>query len=135
MATWTTERGLLSTAISTVFKVTGSGAYTYTEIDKDINPEKNIPIGQKKRNFRIELVAADINELTSSKVLGRYTAKVTLYFIAAQFDFETYKSEVLAHLNTLINSYNYNIVDQINFTIISDRQAECNFTLEVGLNS
>ena len=135
MATWTTERGLLSTAISTVFKVTGTGAYTYTEVDKDIPAEKNIPINQKKRFFRIELVGAEISELTSGKVLGRYKAKVTLYFISAIFDFEVYKSEVLAHLNILLNTYNYNIVEQINFTIISDRQAECNFTLEVGLNS
>jgi len=135
MANWTTERTSLAAALTATFKKTGTGAYQYVEVDKDISDTTNIPIGQKKRYYRIELISAEINDLTSGKVLGRFIAEITLYFISAKFDYEEYKSECLAHINSLLNAYNYNILDSIEFTQISDRQAQMKFRLEVGLSS
>jgi hypothetical protein len=135
MATWATERTTLAAALTAVFKKTGTGAYQYTQVDTDISSETNIPIGQKARHFRIEAKTVEISDLTSGKVLGRYKVEITLYFITAKFDYESYKSEVFAHINTLLNTYNYNIINSIECTQVSDRQAETKFTLEVGLSS
>jgi len=135
VATWTTERDSLASAITAVFKKTGTGAYQYTQVDTDITSETNIPIGQKARYFRIEAKTVELNDLTSGKVLGRYKVEITLYFITAKFDYESYKSEVFAHINTLLNTYNYNTINSIECTQVSDRQAETKFTIEVGLSS
>jgi len=135
VAVWETERASLVSAIIATFKKTGTGAYQYAQIEKDISSETQIPIGQKARYFRVELVEVNLNDLTSGKVLGRYTAEITLYFISAKFDFETFKSEAVAHINTLLNTYNYNLIDRVQFTQVENRQAEMSFKLEVGLSS
>jgi len=135
VATWATERTTLASAITAVFKKTGTGAYQYTETDKDISSETEIPITQRGRFYRIELKSAEMSDLTSGKVLGRYRAEITLFFITDKFDYETYKSEVLAHINTLLNTYNYNIINSVECTKVNNRQAETKFTLEVGLSS
>ena len=136
MATWETERASLVTALTNTFKKTGTGAYQYAETDKDITSETNIPVGQKKRFFRVELVDLVTEDLTSGKTIGRYVVQVTLYFISAAFDYETFKSEAVAHLNTLLNTYNYNLNDRrITFSPVENRQATMSFKLEVGLSS
>jgi len=135
VAVWETERASLVSAIIATFKKTGTGAYQYAQIEKDISSETQIPIGQKARYFRVELVEVNLNDLTSGKVLGRYTAEITLYFISAKFDFETFKSEAVAHINTLLNTYNYNLIDRVQFTQVENRQAKMSFKLEVGLSS
>ena len=136
MATWLVEKAALVNAITATFKKEGTGAYQYTQTDKDITSETNIPVGQKKRYFRVELVDLVTEDLTSGKTIGRYVVQVTLYFISAAFDYETFKSEAVAHLNTLLDNYNYNLNDRrITFSPVENRQATMSFKLEVGLSS
>ena len=136
MATWLVEKAALVNTITATFKKEGTGAYQYTQTDKDITSETNIPVGQKKRFFRVELVDLVTEDLTSGKTIGRYVVQVTLYFISAAFDYETFKSEAVAHLDTLLDNYNYNLNDRrITFTPVENRQATMSFKLEVGLSS
>lgn len=134
MATWETERTNLANAIVATFKKTGTGAYTYTQVDTDITSETNIPIGQKKRFFRIFLKGANKGDLTSGMTIGRYVVDVTFYFISAKFDFEAFKSECISHLGTLLQTYNYNLLSAEDFEFIDNRQGEFTVTLEVGLS-
>ena len=136
MATWTAERTALVNAITATFKKEGTEAYQYTQTDKDITSETNIPVGQKKRYFRVEMVDLVTEDLTSGKVLGRYVAEITFYIIAQKFDFEDFKSEIVAHTNSLLNTYNYNLAERrYNFTPLENRQATAKIKLEVGLSS
>ena len=134
MATWETERTNLAAAITATFKKTGTDAYQYTQVNTDIVSEGNIPIGQKGRYYRIFLLATNKEDLTSGKTIGRFVTEVTFYFISAKFDFEAFKSECIAHLNTLLGSYNYNLLKEIDFDYVENRQAEMVITLEVGLS-
>jgi len=134
MATWETERTNLAAALTATFKKTGTGAYQYTQVNTDIVSEGNIPIGQKGRYYRIFLLAANKEDLTSGKTIGRFVTEVTFYFISAKFDFEAFKSECITHLNTLLGSYNYNLLKEIDFDYVENRQAEMVITLEVGLS-
>ena len=136
MATWLVEKAALVNAITATFKKEGTGAYQYTQIDEDINSKTNIPLNQKKRYFRVEMVDLVTEDLTSGKVLGRYVVEITFYIIAQKFDFEEFKSEIVAHTNSLLNSYNYNLAERrYNFTPLENRQATANIKLEVGLSS
>ena len=134
MATWETERSNLSAALTATFKKTGTGAYQYTEVDTDITSETNIPIGQKKRYYRIFLTGANKGDLTSGMTIGRYICDVKFYFISAKFDFEVFKSECITHLGVLLNTYNYNLLATPEFEFIDSRQGEMTVTLEVGLS-
>lgn len=136
MATWLVEKAALVNAITATFKKEGTGAYQYTQIDEDISSKTNIPLNQKKRYFRVEMVDLVTEDLTSGKVLGRYVVEITFYIIAQKFDFEEFKSEIVAHTNSLLNSYNYNLAERrYNFTPLENRQATANIKLEVGLSS
>jgi len=136
MATWLVEKAALVNAITATFKKEGTGAYQYTQIDEDINSKTNIPLNQKKRYFRVELTRINKQDLTSGKQIGRYVVEITFYIIAQKFDFEEFKSEIVAHTNSLLNSYNYNLAERrYNFTPLENRQATANIKLEVGLSS
>ncbi|MBW7889561.1 MAG: hypothetical protein LC115_08215 [Bacteroidia bacterium] len=128
MADWQTERAALVGNLLAKF----SG---YKEIDKDVTSTGQIPIVQKEKYLRCELMAGNVDDLTSGMVLGRYTVKVTLYLIVQKFDYETFKSDILKNLNIILNTYNYNLIDGVSFTAVENRQAEASFTLEVGASS
>lgn len=134
MAVWTTERTNLVNAITAIFKKTGTGAYQYTQVDTDITSETNVPINQKRRHFRVKLISANLQDMTSGSVIGRYEVELKCYFISAKYDAETFKSEVIAHLGVLLNTYNYNLLKMPEFTEVDNRQVEMKTTLEVGLS-
>ena len=134
MATWLVEKAALVNAITATFKKEGTGAYQYTQIDEDISSKTNIPLNQKKRYFRVELTRINKQDLTSGKQIGRYVAEATFYFIAGKFDFEEFKSECATHLNALPNNYNYNLLEDVEFSQNENRQAEMKITLEVGIS-
>jgi hypothetical protein len=108
------------------------GSDSFKEIPKVQTNDKAIPT--KINGVTCELQNIIKDDLTSGKTIGRYDVEVTVFIVKNSFDYENDKDLILKAIQDLLENNNYNFNDNINFSEITDKQAEIKFTLDIGLN-